>query len=275
MNRFSKILVWLFFLFLLYKYVLLQLGLVKPGSALQWVIILLLVVVSFVIGGFETAVTTVDDSEISAWLDRIGVRWSQIDEALAGEQFNGIRIVVHPVARALHYVTEVLAVAAFSETRRSIILGQVHEIRIFNVEKCIALMLTVSVIIDVNITVLFSSALRNSDVFVKNRLEMPYISGGNLFDSLLPLPGSAGFTSVGVSLLMLVLIETLPKRIGYRNPSGFLRRFGWIVGLIYLLYLPRIISSNMEDAADFITSSCERLRLALRTSFDACRHKLI
>jgi hypothetical protein len=242
-SRLASGIVYLLLAFLLYKYVILQIGLINPNSWYIWAVILILLVLSFAIGGFEASVIMSGDSEMSQLLHEMSLQKSRIEQSLSEDHFRNTGI--RPIARLRYYIIRELPLYPFTLKLAG------GNRRTFSIERCLVLMSTMSVIIDVNVTVLFSMALISSKSFATNILSLPFMNSPTLND-LLPMPGSDGFTSVGVSLVMLILIETTPKKIAARYPQKFFKFGKLIIASVCILSLGTIviISSRLEHMVD-------------------------
>jgi hypothetical protein len=241
----------------LYKYILTQTNLVKATSGWLWVLIAVLLFFSCVLGGLETAVTRIGNEslKLSGLLLDLSLRRNRLDERMSDGVFDSISII-RKIAHLLFYLREELLVESFSITKASMAAdGTVRRERQIDIEKCISLTLTAGVIIDVNITVLFSLALQSSDVFSHNGLSFGFIGQNPTLEKWLPLAGSSGFTSVGVSIIILLFVEALPKKAAYKSPELFIRYGALFIAPIYLAYVPKLISENVDRTADFLIDS--------------------
>ena len=255
-SKIAYTIVWIAVALIFYKYVITQTELIQPGKWKAWVAIACLIIVSFALGGFETAVTSMDEGAISNWLHETSLRRDDLETALAGSAFNSIP-PIRAIASFLYYMKEELVFETFT------VKDQASGRRVQRIASSVALMLTMGVIIDVNITVLFSHALADSDIFSINSFSIPHISDNKFWNNILPLPGKDGFTSVGVSMIMLVFIETVPKLIAMKHSKKFIVYANWIVGIVYLIYIPSVLSDGVERIALYVISRVDRLRRLL------------
>jgi hypothetical protein len=233
-------------LFIVFKYILGQINLINTSRWTVWSTILFLLAISFVVGGFETAISSIDDNEIFVWQEKIRSDWKEIHRYLARSEFNIIR-PIRLLARAM-YVIQEIRVRPFTDY-----ISSPHRpegsIPSINVQKCIAFCLAIGVLLDVNVTVLFGISVYNADIFQDGVLAS-WIPGATFINKYLPLPGSSGLTSVGVSLIALIFIEIIPKRLAYNNSMAFLKAGSWLVGILYCSYIPAILSQCVEIVAD-------------------------
>lgn len=222
MNRVLSALIYLFLAFLIYKYVLLQLYLIDTSVWYLWIVIAILLFISFFIGGFETALNRTGDAAISGIVHSMSLQKSAVWQSLEADHFK--KTGIRPAARLIYYIMKELPLVPFT-TKDG------NQLRQFDIEKCLVLMSTIGVIIDINVTVIFARALIKSDVFASDALAIPYVDNA-VFNKILPMAGSDGFTAVGVSLLMLFLIEAVPKKLAARDPQRFFN-----VGMAVVLFV--------------------------------------
>lgn len=230
---------------MVYKYIVLQIALVDIHAKTMWAIITILLFISFVLGGFEAAITSVNEGTLAEWLEEIDGEKRALVGALSSSGLDLVGFLVRPIGLLAFYLLRTIRIQSFTDfdiaTGRSI-----------NQQKCVVLMLTLGVIIDVNVTILFGMAIYTSQIFIHLSFIPEFIGNQTFIDGYLPLAGSEGFQSIGVSLILLLFIEAAPKKIALGQPLRFLKITSWIIGIIYIFYVPRRLAEEIDDAVGFL-----------------------
>jgi hypothetical protein len=196
---------------LLYKYVYLQLGLIN-GHFLYLSILVLLIVFAFFLAGSETALSNVGPSDLALW----GLETDQAREALYLKlaQNTGYRKIWTPFAKRGFYLRNSCRTNFWVRDRK------------VNVQDRLGIVVVCNNIININLVILLAICLTKSSWFLNGAnmpRHLPSFGTASFLDRFLPLAGDAGFSSVGVTVILLVLAELIPKKLALHDPMKFLR----------------------------------------------------
>jgi len=236
---------WAVIALLLFKYVYLQLGLMNDHIFVL-LSLLLLLSFAFFLAGAETALTTVNSAELALW----GLENAKAREALCVElsKLKKVRRTLQtPLAKSHFYLTNSCRTDFWVQDNK------------VNVQDRLSMVIVCNNIININMVILLAICLIQSSSFL-NGVSMPGylpVFGTNAtLDRYLPLAGDAGFSSVGVTLILLFVAELVPKKIANQYPMRFLRVCTfWLVPLGWLK-VPGILA---EGLAWPINAVCKKL----------------
>jgi hypothetical protein len=241
MRRFIRVSVFgLLLFFLLYKYVYLQLGLIKAHEGPLLALLGTFAVISFVLAGSETAITKISDGELTTWHAEVSEVHTKIVEALKNPIFDEIKVIrklADRIYRFLHF------------SRTDLFIREQDGVPVVDIDGCVSMIVTCNAIINLNIAVLLPLCLLNTSVFVDSMPSLPLIGYALRLEPRLLLPGSAGFTSVGVTIILLLAVELIPKKLALSNPIAF---FGWssfLIVLLQKLWLPSAFAETLDGVA--------------------------
>ena len=109
-------------------------------------------------------------------------------------------------------------------------------------------------VININMGLLLAACLVESKSFL-NGSNMPHHfpvpSSVSFLDKFLPLAGEAGFSSVGVTIVLLLVAELLPKALAWKFPESFLKISTYVMLPLQLARLPGIFADGLEYPIDF------------------------
>jgi hypothetical protein len=201
--------------------------------------------ISGLLGAFETAMSQTTDSALFAWQDDSARRWQSVHDSLNVPVFAWLP-VFRWLARLLNFFQN-LRVAPFIDYNGG-------GVPLPNRERAISFCLTVGMIIDVNLTVMTAQLISKTPQFQNDFL--PSIT--SIFDKLLPYAGSDGVAAVGVSFMLLLLVELVPKKIAMRHELAVIRWGSWWVAALYWLCIPAIIAQAVEKLSNTLLPGARR-----------------
>jgi len=243
MRKVLSFLTWIVVALLLYKHIYLQLDLVRAGSVVNFILLFVLAAVSFVLAGSETAIAATPIPQILEWHQRLEDDRQEINRALSAATFNRIGFI-RPLAAVLYY---------FLFTSRTELFIQPSPTGpVVNPERCLTMVVICNNVININMSILLLRCLSDSAGFVSDMPALPLLGSLSSWEGVLPLPGSAGFASVGVTILLLMLGEIVPKKLASRAKIGFLYWSSWVVVLFSWIQVPRIFSHSIEMPVDWL-----------------------
>jgi hypothetical protein len=225
------------FAFLLYKYNYLQFHLVKADTGALFTVIVVLFLLSGLLSGMETAITNADPRELLKWQDAAMTELSTINQLLLNPVFDRIKLI-RWIADRCYYLTYLAA--------PDLIIGPGPEV---DSKRSVALIVTTNDIINVNMAVLLSLCLADQKTFAYGMPPLPLVGNVSGLDHILPLAGSAGFTSVGVSIILLFLAEIVPKRLALTHSIKFVRRSSLVLVFLERIWLPTLLSDCFDTLA--------------------------
>jgi ABC-type multidrug transport system fused ATPase/permease subunit len=222
---------------LLYKYVILQWYLLNFNS-LYLSAIAVLLFVSFCLAGSESAITQIASRSggITDWQNATRRAEEKLTEKLT--KLTGLKCCFIPFRKAWFYL--------FSSCPINFWCHGSDEV---DIEDRVSFITICNNVININIVILLAKCLTQSTSF-SNDANMPqfFARHGCTFLDWLPLAGDAGFSSVGVALIIVIVAELLPKQMALRNSEKFLRRFTVFLMPFRLLVVPELCTDGLADS---------------------------
>jgi hypothetical protein len=230
----ASIVAWVLIIFLVYNYIYLQWYLVRPNHGGIFLVLVLLVFFSFILSGSETAISGVPDTTLKKWHADAEQPRNDLAKHLSNPIIQKIR-VIRPVGIALFSICYCWRPGLFVRRQGGNPL--------INRASVLIMVVILNNIINANITVMFIVLLYDVCELSTKPAVLP---------DWLPMAGSAGFTSIGASVLLVLLGEIVPKKLATSDAFGFLQKSSWLIAVISLFYLPVMIARGVEAPIDGI-----------------------
>lgn len=232
-SGFTFVTTWAVVLFLLYKYVVLQFGLVNDHVPYLLVLGLLLCV-SISLAGSETALSKIASPDLAQWDSDVEKEKNKFHLKL--NQKTGLSRFFTPLEKLLFYL------CYSCRTKFWVRRGQV------DIQDRLSMIVTCNNIININMVILLAKCLTQSPVFLNGAnisRHLVFFGGFTFLDKWLPLAGDAGFSSVGVTLILLIIAELIPKKIALHDPMGFLRSSTFLLIPLGWCRIPGIFAEGL------------------------------
>lgn len=225
---------WLVVVFLCYKYVYLQLGLLDDHVK-RLIGLFFLVIGAFFLAGSETAIAHVNEGDLWEWHEQTQTERKALQAMRAHN--NSLLQLVKYCGHKLRFHGCYSWKSRFWVSKETVIL-----------EQRLAMVVICNNIININMALLLATCLLHSVSFL-NGSNMPHHfpvpSPVSFLDEFLPLAGEVGFSSVGVTILLLIVAELLPKALGYRFPEGFLKISTYVMLPLQWARLPGVFADGL------------------------------